>query len=132
MGPPEGRVRTTVLPECGEGRARAPRFAASVQHMRNRAGSATKTGSIAIRATGRASSPAAASSVPTAHAVYIRNLRRRDRSASTLAGIFRRRRCAAVLHLVLVLPFHPFTLFTAGIFAGCALIGASADMAKFV
>jgi hypothetical protein len=26
----------------------------------------------------------------------------------------------------------PFTLFTAGIFAGCALIGASADMAKFV
>jgi hypothetical protein len=37
-----------------------------------------------------------------------------------------------VLRLVLVLPFHPFTLFAAGISAGCALIGASTDMAKFI
>src|SRR5215217_5571206 len=73
MGAPESRVRTAVLSECGEGRPRAPRFAASVQHMRNRAGPATKTGSIAI-----AARPAA---------VYFRNLRKRDRSASTLAGI---------------------------------------------
>jgi hypothetical protein len=32
----------------------------------------------------------------------------------------------------LVLPFHPFTLFTAGISAGWALIEASTDMAKFI
>jgi len=53
MDPLEGRVRTTMLPGCGEGRARAPHPAADVQHMRNRTGPATKNGSIAIRATAR-------------------------------------------------------------------------------
>jgi type IV secretory pathway component VirB8 len=67
-----------------------------------------------------------------ADAVYFRNLRKRERSASTLAGIFRCRRRAAVLHLVLLLPFQPFTLFAVGISAGCALIEASTDLTKFI
>src|SRR5436190_3110591 len=71
MGPPEGRVRTTVLPGCGEGRARAPRPAADGQHMRNRAGRAAKTGSITTDVSGpagRAWSPATVSAAFTAHA----------------------------------------------------------------
>ena len=51
MGPPEDRVRTAVLPGRGESRARAPRAAADIQHMRNRAGPATKAGPIAPQGT---------------------------------------------------------------------------------
>src|SRR5438552_1969476 len=115
MGPPEGRVRTTVLPGCGEGRARAPRPAADGQHMRNRAGRAAKTGSITTDVsgpTGRAWSPATVSAAFMAHAatptIYARaiNLHPPRIAFPDACGT------QQVLHLVFVSPFQPFTLFS--------------------
>src|SRR5205823_10637311 len=95
-----------------------PYPAADVQHMRNRTGSETKTGSIAIRtaATGRTSPPATASAEPTAHAVHFHNLSKIDRSSPPWLAFSLCLRLQAVLRYVLVLPFQPLTLFAVGFF----------------
>jgi hypothetical protein len=100
--------------------------------MRDRAGSATKTGSIAIRDGPGivAGQPRHRSPRPTpfTSAIYASMT---DLHPPWLA-LPVPRGAQAVLRFVLVLPFHPFTLSAVGFSAGCALIEASTHMAKFI
>jgi hypothetical protein len=67
-----------------------------------------------------------------AHAACFRNLRKRGRSASTLAGIFPMPAVRNSSPFSLGFAIPPLHAFHGGIFAGCALIGASTDMARFI
>jgi hypothetical protein len=77
--------------------------------------------------------PVTASAAPPAHAVHFRNLRKRDRSASTLAGIFPMpavRSCSPLLSWFC--HSFPSRFSRRGFSAGWALIGASTDMVNFI